>query len=49
MDAAKASVNERLGERNQQLMNDFDFNTALRALESDGGVVRRGKNLEIRR
>merc|ERR1712032_1459192 len=48
VDLVKSVMNEKLGEKKEQLLGDAEFNNAMRAAESDGLVVRRGKQLEVR-
>jgi len=47
-DQVRAIMNEKLGERKDQLMRGDEFDQALRQVESDGLVLRRGKQLEVR-
>jgi DNA replication licensing factor MCM4 len=48
LDVVKAAMNEKLGERKEQLVGESEFNQVLRTVEGDGLVVRRGKTLEVR-
>merc|ERR1719201_1786565 len=48
VDIVKASMNEKLGEKKEQLLGEAEFNQVLRTVEGDGLVVRRGKTLEVR-
>merc|ERR1711897_29046 len=42
---AKRIMNERLGERQEQLASEVEFNIALRAAEQSGAVRRQGRLL----
>eukprot|EP00747_Dinoflagellata_sp_TGD_P163328 gnl/TRDRNA2_/TRDRNA2_181893_c0_seq1.p1 gnl/TRDRNA2_/TRDRNA2_181893_c0~~gnl/TRDRNA2_/TRDRNA2_181893_c0_seq1.p1 ORF type:complete len:873 (-),score=176.23 gnl/TRDRNA2_/TRDRNA2_181893_c0_seq1:54-2672(-) len=44
----RALINEKLGERKEQLMNDGEFRQAMREAEAEGQVRRSGLNLELR-
>jgi len=46
VDGVKAVVNERLGDKKEQLVTDFEFNSALRSAEQQGVLRRQGKMLE---
>lgn len=48
IDQVRSAMNEKLGERKEQLTNDAEFYNALRAVEHDGIVSRRGPQLEVR-
>jgi len=48
IDVLKAGMNEKLGEKKEQLLGESEFNQTLRTAESDGHCVRRGKQLEVR-
>jgi len=48
VDLVRSVMNERLGEKKEQLLSDAEFNSAMRMAESDGLVIRRGKQLEVR-
>eukprot|EP00933_Yihiella_yeosuensis_P071373 TRINITY_DN79582_c0_g1_i1.p1 TRINITY_DN79582_c0_g1~~TRINITY_DN79582_c0_g1_i1.p1 ORF type:complete len:900 (-),score=251.69 TRINITY_DN79582_c0_g1_i1:149-2848(-) len=48
VDIIKATVNERLGEKKEQLMNDSEFQAALRSAEQQGSFRRVGKTIEAR-
>jgi DNA replication licensing factor MCM4 len=48
IDLVKAAMNEKLGEKKEQLLGEAEFGQALRAAEGDGLIVRRGKQLEAR-
>jgi len=48
VDLLRATMNEKLGERKDQLLGESEFNQALRAAEGDGLLTRRGKQLEVR-
>merc|ERR1712178_553102 len=41
VDLVRAAMNEKLGEKKEQLLNEGEFNTVLRTVEGDGLVVRR--------
>eukprot|EP00437_Effrenium_voratum_P008422 CAMPEP_0181426100 /NCGR_PEP_ID=MMETSP1110-20121109/15492_1 /TAXON_ID=174948 /ORGANISM="Symbiodinium sp., Strain CCMP421" /LENGTH=751 /DNA_ID=CAMNT_0023549291 /DNA_START=52 /DNA_END=2307 /DNA_ORIENTATION=+ len=45
-DAVKAALNEKLGERKEQLLNDAEFSSALRAAEQAGVLRRHMKMIE---
>ncbi|CAE7665640.1 MCM4 [Symbiodinium sp. CCMP2592] len=46
-DNVKASVNEKLGERKEQLMNESEYSEALRAAEHGGLLRRQGKVIHL--
>ncbi|CAE8582803.1 unnamed protein product, partial [Polarella glacialis] len=46
VDGVKAVVNERLGDKKEQLVTDFEFNSALRSAEQQGVLRRQGKMIE---
>jgi len=48
VDLVRAAMNEKLGEKKEQLVNEAEFNQALRTAENDGHVHRRGRQLEVR-
>jgi len=48
IDLVKGAMNEKLGEKKEQLVGEAEFNQALRNAESDGHCVRRGRQLEVR-
>jgi len=48
VDSVKSVMNERLGERKEQLANDAEFNSALRVAEDQGLIRRQGKQIEVR-
>jgi len=48
VDSMKAVINERLGERKEDLVKDSEFNGALRAAEQQGLMRRTGKSIEAR-
>merc|ERR1740121_2364483 len=48
VDDAKRIMNERLGEKKEQLATDQEFNIALRQAEQSGAVRRQGRLLEAR-
>jgi len=48
MDTIRSAVNERLGERKEQLTNEAEFNQALRVAEDQGLIRRQGKQVEVR-
>mmetsp|Transcript_76064 Transcript_76064/g.226695 ORF Transcript_76064/g.226695 Transcript_76064/m.226695 type:complete len:901 (+) Transcript_76064:61-2763(+) len=48
LDSVKLAMNERLGERKEQLISDNDFFSALRAVEDQGLIRRQGKQIEVR-
>eukprot|EP00418_Pyrodinium_bahamense_P030773 CAMPEP_0179148348 /NCGR_PEP_ID=MMETSP0796-20121207/71785_1 /TAXON_ID=73915 /ORGANISM="Pyrodinium bahamense, Strain pbaha01" /LENGTH=915 /DNA_ID=CAMNT_0020849059 /DNA_START=90 /DNA_END=2840 /DNA_ORIENTATION=- len=47
LESVKAAMNEKLGERKEQLTNDNEFFSALRVAEDQGIVRRQGKQLEV--
>jgi len=47
-DQIKAAMNEKLGNRNEELMREFEFNKAMETALQDGFIVRRGKQVEVR-
>jgi len=48
VDLVRAAMNEKLGEKREQLLGETEFNNVLKAAEGDGHVQRRGKQLEVR-
>jgi len=48
VDLVRSVMNEKLAERKEQLMTDFDFNSAMKAVEQDGRFLRRGRQIEVR-
>merc|ERR1712008_328647 len=48
VESIKLVVNERLGERKEQLANDGEFFSALRVAEEQGLVRRQGRQIEVR-
>mmetsp|Transcript_18309 Transcript_18309/g.48763 ORF Transcript_18309/g.48763 Transcript_18309/m.48763 type:complete len:933 (+) Transcript_18309:63-2861(+) len=48
VDDAKRIMNERLGERKEQIASEAEFNIALRSAEQSGAVRRQGRFLEAR-
>jgi len=48
VDLVKQAANEKLGEKKEHLMSDFEFNNAMKAIEQDGRFVRRGRQIEVR-
>jgi len=48
VDLVRSVMNERLGEKKEQLMTDFEFNNAMRTVEQDGRFLRRGRQIEVR-
>jgi len=48
IDLVRAAMNEKLGEKKEQLIGEAEFNQALRAAENDGHVRRSGRQLEVR-
>lgn len=48
VDLVRSVMNERLGEKKEQLMSDFEFNNAMRTVEQDGRFLRRGRQIEVR-
>jgi len=46
MDAIKAVMNEKMGERKEQLISDSEFMQALKAAEQAGTLRRQGKTIE---
>merc|ERR1711972_945870 len=48
IDDVKRIMNERLGERKEQIASEVEFNSALRAAEQSGAIRRNGRFLEAR-
>lgn len=48
VDLVRSAANEKLAEKKEHLMSDFEFNNAMKAIESDGRFVRRGRQIEVR-
>lgn len=48
VDLIRSVMNEKLGEKKEQLLTDFEFNTAMKEVEADGRFVRRGRQIEAR-
>jgi len=48
VDLVRSLANEKLAEKKGHLMSDFEFNIAMKAIESDGRFVRRGRQIEAR-
>merc|ERR1719230_274078 len=48
VDLVRSAANEKLAEKKELLLSDFEFNNAMRAIESDGRFVRRGRQIEVR-
>jgi len=48
VDLVRSLANAKLGEKKDHLMSDFEFNNAMKAVESDGRFVRRGRQIEVR-
>merc|ERR1712139_599168 len=48
VDQVRTAANEKLAEKKEQMMNDFEFNNAMKAIEQDGRFVRRGRQIEVR-
>merc|ERR1740130_809645 len=48
VDLVRSVMNEKLGEKKEQLLTDFEFNNAMRTVEQDGRFVRRGRQIEAR-
>jgi len=48
VDSVRAVMNEKLGERKDLLMSDFEFNSAMKTVEQDGSFLRRGRQIEVR-
>merc|ERR1711865_615851 len=48
VDLVRSVMNEKLGEKKEQLMTDFEFNSAMKVVEQDGRFVRRGRQIEVR-
>merc|ERR1712216_599686 len=48
LDAVKSAMNEKLGERRENLVTEAEFNQGLRAAEQDGRIRRQGKTVELR-
>lgn len=46
-DQVKAAMNERLGQKNEQLMSDPEFNRALEAAAQDGSIKRTGRQVQF--
>merc|ERR1712113_338667 len=47
VDIIKSTLNERLGEKREQLANEAEFNIAMRVAEDAGFFRRQGKTIEI--
>jgi len=48
MDQVRSLMNEKLGERQEQLLGEKEWDTVIRSMEQDGRIVRRGKQIEVR-
>merc|ERR1711865_859666 len=48
VDLVRGVANEKLGEKKEHLMSDFEFNIAMKTIEQDGRFVRRGRQIEAR-
>jgi len=48
VDLVRAAMNEKLGEKKEQLLGESEFNQVLRSAEDDGHVQRRGRQIEVR-
>mmetsp|Transcript_42337 Transcript_42337/g.122474 ORF Transcript_42337/g.122474 Transcript_42337/m.122474 type:complete len:292 (+) Transcript_42337:2-877(+) len=48
IDSIKMALNERLGEKKEQLASDNELFSALRAVEDQGLIRRQGKQIEVR-
>lgn len=49
IDQVKAAMNERLGQKTEQLMSDAEFNRALDSAAQDGTVKRSGKQVQFKK
>jgi len=49
IDQVKAAMNEKLGQRTEQLMSDAEFNRALESAAHDGSVKRSGKQVQFKK
>jgi DNA replication licensing factor MCM4 len=47
-DQIKATMNEKLGNRNEQLMSEIEFNKAMETAHQEGSIIRHGKQVEVR-
>jgi len=48
LDEIKAEMNQRLGSKKEQLITDNEFNQAVKRLEDEGRLRRRGARVEVR-
>jgi len=48
VDLVRSAMNEKLGQKQEHLVTEFEFNNAMKAVESDGRFVRRGRQIEVR-
>lgn len=48
VDQIKAAMNEKLGNQNEQLMSEVEFNKSMESAHQEGSIVRRGKQVEVR-
>merc|ERR1712166_509698 len=48
VDLVRSVANEKLAEKKEHLMSDFEFNIAMKTIEQDGRFVRRGRAIEVR-
>lgn len=48
IESLRALMNEKLGEKKEQLLEDHEFNLSVKAAEDDGIIIRRGKMVELR-
>lgn len=48
IDSLKADINERLGAKKEQLMREDEFNAAVRRLEEEGRISRKGGKIVLR-
>lgn len=47
-DQIKAAMNEKLGNRNEELMREHEFNKAMETAQQDGMIVQRGRQVEVK-
>merc|ERR1711953_1145537 len=48
LDEIKAEMNQRLGSKKENLLSESEFNQAVRRLEDEGRLRRRGTRVEVR-
>jgi len=47
-DQIRAAMNEKLGNQNEQLMSEVEFNKAMESAHQEGSIIRRGRQVEVR-